>query len=94
MKILHAIWWCATLTLSALFLAGASSLSINNHTYASPTASEIKHNINTSPKSTKLRILGASMFSFSILTTIIVLSREIKTSRPDKEQILRKYYRS
>lgn len=94
MKILNALRWCATLTLSALILAGLSAALTTPASAASTTASEIRHNINTSPKPTKIRILGASIFSISILTTIIVVSREIKNSKPKRERILSKYYQS
>lgn len=82
----------ATLTLSALILAGHGAVISPKASASSPTTSEIKHNIDNSPKSVKVRILGASIFSVSILATVIIISREITSSRPTKEKILRKYY--
>lgn len=94
MKRLNALRWCATLTLSALILAGFGVTITSTGSASSLTTSEIRQNINKSPKPTKVRIIGASIFSISILTAIIVVSREIKSSKPKKERILSKYYRS
>lgn len=91
MKRINAIWLCAIIASTALILGGNSHIS--NTFGAQPTASEIKRNITSSPEPTKIRMLGAGMFTFAILTTIIVISREIKSSRPKKEKILSKYYK-
>jgi hypothetical protein len=91
MKRINAIWLCAIIASSALILGvqGLSSTAFAGQ----PSTSEIKKNISASPEPTKSRMLGAAMFSFAILTTIIIVSREIKLSRPKKEKILSKYYR-
>lgn len=96
MKKLNALRWCALLTLSALILVGVASLPHTNSqtsALASAKASEIKSNISHSPPPVKTRMLGASLFSFAILTAIIIIAREIKLSKPQKEQILSKYYK-
>lgn len=91
MKKINAIWLCAIIASTALILGGNSHVS---STFAAqPTASEIKRNINSSPEPTKVRMLGAGIFTFAVLTTIVLISREIKSSRPKKERILSKYYR-
>ncbi len=93
-KYKRQLWLGAIITLSALILAG-QSLATNPKALAlSASPAEIEQNLKASPKSLKIRILGASIFSASILTAIIVISSEIKTARPPKEKILSKYYRS
>lgn len=92
MKKINAIWLCAIIASSALILSGSA---YKGQTFAtSAKASEIRQNLNSSPEPTKVRVLGAGIFSFAIITTILVISREIKLSRPKKEKILSKYYRS
>lgn len=92
MKKINAIWLCAIIASTALILG---SLGVTYDTFASSaTASEIKRNISSSPEPTKIRMLGAGLFSFAILTTIIVVSREIRLSQPKKQKILSKYYKT
>lgn len=92
MKKRNAIRLCAILALSALIL-GSQGYLIGTHAAKQATASEIRKNISNSPEPTKIRILGATIFSIAILTTVVIVSREIKMSRPKKQKILSKYYR-
>lgn len=92
-KYKRQLWLGAALTLSALILGGQGLVSSPKASALNASPAEIEQNIKASPRPLKIRIFGALLFSASILTAIIVVSSEIKTARPPKEKILRKYYR-